>query len=139
MQSIVVSALLSLNATVALITPIPANEIISATPEEVPQVIEFYAKAAELEPLQIKNLKDIAYCESRNRQFSNDGVLYSHTNDVGIFQINEWYHKETAQSLGLDIGKLVDNVIYGIHLYTKEGNTPWRASLPCWSKRWFIE
>lgn len=77
----------------------------------------------------------VASCESQYRQFDANGeVLRGRVNsqDVGVFQINEFYHLEEAKRLGLDIYSLAGNVAYARILYSKEGVAPWSASRHCW-------
>lgn len=79
----------------------------------------------------------IARCESGMRQFLPSGeVLRGHVNskDVGIFQINEFYHLEASKRLGIDIYTLHGNIEYSKHLYKEEGTSPWNASKSCWNK-----
>lgn len=82
-------------------------------------------------------MASIARCESQYRHLSRNGeVLRGKKNryDIGVMQINELYHKETATKLGLNIFNLDDNVAYARHLYEKQGARPWMASSACWTK-----
>lgn len=82
-------------------------------------------------------MANIAYCESNYRQFNTDGsVLRGRVNskDVGLFQINEYYHLTTAQKLGIDIYTTEGNLQYGRYLYETQGTSPWIHSKPCWGK-----
>jgi hypothetical protein len=82
-------------------------------------------------------LVDVAFCESRFRQTNPDGsVLRGEANrdDVGVMQINEKYHLETSEKLGLDIHSLEGNMAYGRYLYEKFGTDPWEYSSKCWKK-----
>ncbi len=84
-------------------------------------------------------LKKIAFCESQNRQFSDETgkvVLRGKVNpqDVGVMQINEKYHLEAAKKLGLDIYTLEGNIDYSKHLYETQGVKPWVYSSSCWDK-----
>lgn len=84
------------------------------------------------EPLLI----DIARCESNFRQFDENGELIRgrvDKADVGVMQINERYHKETATKLGFDLETIEGNVAYAKHLYEEQGAKPWSASAKCWS------
>lgn len=83
-------------------------------------------------------LVDIARCESNFHQFDKDGDLIRgmvDKNDVGIMQINERYHDETAKKLGINLHTLEGNVAYAIHLYDEQGVKPWSASSKCWSSK----
>ena len=80
---------------------------------------------------------DIAWCESRFRHVNTAGsVIRGEINrsDLGVMQINEYYHGDTAEDLGLDLLEFGDNMAYARYLFEKEGTTPWLASSPCWGK-----
>ena len=79
----------------------------------------------------------IAKCESRNRHLDKNGyILKGEVTplDRGVMQINLYFHKETAQKLGLDLHNIDDNVAYARYLYEKQGAKPWMSSSSCWSK-----
>ena len=79
----------------------------------------------------------IAYCESRFRQFDKNGKIIrgiENRSDVGVMQINEFYHLERAKKMGIDIYTLDGNLFYARDLYEREGARPWMASSPCWAK-----
>ena|SRR3990167_10105423 len=89
------------------------------------------AKIEELSPI----LGKIAYCESRNRHFNEKGeVLRGVVNpkDIGLFQINEFYHGDKAKELGLDIYTEEGNIAYAKWLYEEQGLSPWKWSRDCW-------
>jgi len=78
----------------------------------------------------------IAGCESGFRQFDNQGnVLRGVVNplDVGIFQINEYYHLTTAQEYGINIYTSEGNIDFAKMLYDSQGTTPWNWSKSCWA------
>ncbi len=80
-------------------------------------------------------LVEIARCESEFRQFDKNGqVVRGRVDraDVGVMQINERYHLDTAKGLGLDIYTIEGNTAYAKYLYTKSGLDSWNASKPCW-------
>ena len=82
-------------------------------------------------------LAEVAFCESRYRQFGTNGQVLrgiENPKDVGVMQINEKYHLETAQKLGLNIYTLEGNMAYGRYLYEREGTRPWNYSSKCWGK-----
>lgn len=86
-------------------------------------------------------MKKIAYCESSNRQYGEKGgVLRGEVNpdDVGIMQINEYYHGKTADRMELDLHTITGNTAYARYLYEKEGTRPWGASQECWGKRGLV-
>lgn len=77
----------------------------------------------------------IAECESRFRQFNKYGdILRGEENfqDIGVMQVNEHYHLETADKLGHNLYTLDGNLAYARYLYKKEGTTPWQSSARCW-------
>lgn len=79
----------------------------------------------------------IAGCESHFRQFNINGTAYrgeQNHKDVGVMQINEDYHLDAAQALGLNIYSLQGNMEYARHLYEQEGTAPWSSSEYCWGK-----
>lgn len=83
----------------------------------------------------VPDLVDVARCESRFRQFDKNGrVLRGEVNksDIGVMQINEYYHGEKAKELGLDIYTIEGNLSYARFLYDREGLTPWLSSSKCW-------
>lgn len=82
-------------------------------------------------------LAEIAMCESTFRQYNSDGdVLTGRVNksDVGVMQINKYYHLERAEKLGLDLNTIVGNMAYAKKLYKSEGTKPWNSSSKCWRK-----
>lgn len=82
-------------------------------------------------------LAEIAKCESHFRQTDSNGdVMRGKRNryDVGVMQINELYHLDTAIKLDIDIHTLEGNLAYAKYLYEKQGARPWLASSACWSK-----
>lgn len=81
-------------------------------------------------------MADIAYCESRYRQYEPDGELFRgivNDSDVGIMQINEYYHLEDSKKLGHNIHTVEGNMEYARHLYNTQGVQPWKSSAPCWN------
>lgn len=83
------------------------------------------------------DLVSVAWCESRFRQFDQNGEVFRgevNPSDVGVTQINTYYHKDTAEKLGMNLYTLKGNAEYAKYLYRKEGLTPWKASYPCWNK-----
>ncbi len=87
-------------------------------------------------------MKEIARCESHFRQTTLDGQVFRGEvvpADVGVMQINERYHLETAKKLGLDLHTLEGNMVYARYLYEREGTKPWNASAKCWKKSQPVE
>ncbi|MFA5764254.1 MAG: hypothetical protein WC915_05600 [archaeon] len=80
-------------------------------------------------------LVDIARCESRFRQYDENGVTLRgkvNKGDLGIMQINEYYHAEKAESMGFNLHDAEGNLAYAKYLYEKEGGQPWISSSKCW-------
>lgn len=120
-----VSALYGLKAGAPVKAEADIKPEITATPTEA--VLEL----PEVPAILLR----IAECESNNRQFNEDGsVLRGRKNpsDVGRFQINEFYHLETARKLNMDIYTWEDNTAYALYLFEKNGTRDWLWSASCW-------
>lgn len=82
-------------------------------------------------------LVEIARCESQFRQLDKNGnILRGAINkgDLGLMQINEYYHADKAEELGLNLKTVEGNMAYAKYLYDKEGAQPWISSSKCWNK-----
>lgn len=82
-------------------------------------------------------LAEIAFCESTFRQFEPNGEVVRgkvNKSDVGVMQINEYYHADTAKKLGLDLKTTEGNLAYAKYLYERDGAAPWVSSSKCWKK-----
>ena len=92
------------------------------------QVEEYFA--------DIPMLVRVAECESRFRQYTNDGEVFRGVvpADVGVMQINERYWGDTADKIGIDLYTTKGNMQYARYLYLKEGLRPWKSSSACWTK-----
>lgn len=98
---------------------------------ESPTVEEYVRKHFE----SYSVMAEIARCESRFRHFGKDGdIIRGEINsaDVGVMQINEYYHKKIADKLGISLYTLEGNIEYAKYLFEKEGTAPWLASSKCW-------
>jgi hypothetical protein len=129
----------STGASTAVATAISADT--STLIEKVPVVVLQDRKSVEKylreQYADTPILVEIARCESTFSQFDKNGKVVRgrvNSKDVGVMQINEKYHLETAESLGYDLHTIEGNVAYAKHLYEKEGARPWKASAMCWSK-----
>lgn len=108
--------------------------------EQIPQIELATTTLKALKPLPTVDsvpviLKKISWCESQNRQFEKDGSIHRgkiNPQDVGKYQINEYYHLATSKKKGMDIYTLEGNRTYALHLYKTQGTTPWNWSKPCW-------
>ena len=109
-----------------------STSVQSAKPVEKPVTLETYVRSYFAEtPI----LAEIARCESTFRQVGKDGnVLRGIVNksDLGLMQVNEYYHGDKAQDLGFDLKTVDGNLAYAKYLYDKEGVAPWKASSKCW-------
>ena len=112
----------------------------STTTEKAQAVVQHDRKAVEkylrAEYAETPILVEIARCESTFSQFDKNGKLVRgivNSKDVGVMQINEKYHLDSAIALGYDLHTIEGNVAYAKHLYSREGAAPWKASSPCWS------
>jgi hypothetical protein len=80
---------------------------------------------------------EIARCESTFRQLDDDGEVHRGRvvqEDVGVMQINEYYHLDQAIKKNINIYSLDGNLAYARDLYERQGTTPWNSSKPCWGK-----
>lgn len=59
-----------------------------------------------------------------------DGIPWSE--DVGYWQINNYFHEESLALLGWDIYNPEDNLEAGFFLLSTQGLQPWDASSFCW-------
>lgn len=78
----------------------------------------------------------IARCESQFRHTLEDGSVLRgrvDSRDVGVMQINTFYHGAQAEKLGLDLMDVYDNMAYARDLYNRQGTKPWSASAACWA------
>ncbi len=114
------------SASAPLPTPTPALE--STVPRTTEAAVRTYFSKAPI-------LVEIARCESTFRHTNEKGAVVrglSNEYDVGVMQINELYHGETALELGHDIYTLEGNMAYAKWLYDREGLRPWKSSAKCW-------
>lgn len=77
----------------------------------------------------------IAWCESRFRQYDKNGNLHRgkvNPKDIGVMQINTYYHQKAADRMKLDLTTIEGNMAYAKRLYESEGTTPWNSSSACW-------
>lgn len=102
-----------------------------ANPEKVEAAVRTYFEDT---PIMV----EIAQCESHYRHLDQDGEIHRgevNNQDVGVMQINEYYHLESSQKLGYDIYTLEGNLGYAQYLYEKQGTQPWASSSPCWKPK----
>lgn len=108
------------------VTKVPSNNLNNGVET---RVREYFA--------DIPLMAEVSRCESRFRQFDTDGSVFRgkiNDRDVGVMQINEYYHLERAKKLGFDLYSLEGNMAYARLLYKEQGAQPWVSSSPCWKK-----
>lgn len=82
-------------------------------------------------------LAEISKCESAFRHIGKNGEIIRgkvNKGDIGVMQINTYYHEEEATKLGIDLTTFQGNMAYAKQLYDKEGTAPWLSSSACWQK-----
>jgi hypothetical protein len=86
-------------------------------------------------------MAEVAWCESRFAHVdpaTGEPLRgFMNSDDVGVMQINQHYHRDTAEKMGLVIENFEDNLAYARYLYDTQGTQPWSASMPCWG--WKVE
>ena len=118
------------------ITPVIENKIEAhdttgtKTPLSTEDIVIQYYKE---DPILAK----VAFCESTYTHYLDDGSVIRglvDNRDVGVMQINTYYHGDTAERMGHDLETLEGNMAYAKNLYDRQGLQPWSASSKCWSK-----
>jgi hypothetical protein len=105
-------------------------------------------KQLELEKVAKEYFKDdpilvkIAGCESQFRQYDSKGATLKgkvNKGDLGLMQINKYYHADKADELGFDLDEVEGNMAYAKYLYDHEGSKPWNSSSKCWKQEIALE
>lgn len=130
---------LNTNMTAATAQTVAAQEVaVNEVPivnVEHPLTLEMYVRQYfKDEPL----LAEISRCESTFKHYDKEGNLVQgivNSDDIGVMQINTYYHSDTAEKLGYDLHTVDGNLAYAKYLYEKYGPQPWSASSPCWGKK----
>ena len=129
-------SVLALNDTGSQIKadPIQKQEYEQIVKADIPITFEQYVREYfKDDPI----LAEIAMCESSFRHYDSDGAVLAgkvNKSDVGVMQINKYYHLERAERLGLDLNTIEGNMTYAKKLYKSEGTKPWNSSSKCWRK-----
>ena len=92
-------------------------------------------KAVKIFFKDIPEMIAIAECESTFRQYDAGGFTLNggyHGKMIGLFQINEVFHRDQALAMGFDIDTILGNIGYAKWLYQVEGTVPWVSSAHCW-------
>lgn len=122
------------NSSQAKADPIQKQELVESVKTDNPITFEQYVREYfSDDPI----LAEIAKCESTFRQYSSSGeVIKGRVNksDVGVMQINKYYHLKQAEKLGYDLHTIEGNMAYAKVLYNREGTKPWNSSSKCWKK-----
>jgi hypothetical protein len=94
-------------------------------PEPQPQSVEQKIEIAFGD--KAERMKQIAKCESGMRQFDSAGnTITSHTNDSGLFQINNRAWDKKALELGLDYKNSEDdNIEMAKYILEHQGINAW--------------
>ncbi|MSU55397.1 MAG: hypothetical protein EXS46_02540 [Candidatus Taylorbacteria bacterium] len=82
-------------------------------------------------------LAEIAKCESQFRHVGKSGEIIRgmvNDDDIGVMQINEYYHSSEADKLRINLKTLSGNMNYARILYGKFGTNPWQSSSTCWNR-----
>lgn len=91
--------------------------------------------AVQKEFADVPAMIEIARCESKFRQFTDNGNPfyggYGH-NMIGVFQFYDSVHDRTATTLGYDLTTLEGNIGYARYVYEMQGLAPWNSSRSCW-------
>lgn len=144
------SILLMLAGLTALFVPVTLTDAHTEVAEPpIPQVV-----LLEVLPTIPEELKRIADCESGKRDKNGRAIAGTGTHydsagnviigrlnrpelgvDIGKYQVNEVFHTDSAEELGLDLYDAEDNEKYALKLYKEQGNKPWLASQNCWSSQ----
>lgn len=101
-----------------------------ADPEVQSRVVSYFS--------DIPEMIYVAECESTFRQYEVSGEVLrgrAVSADVGVMQVNEYYHLDRSRSLGFDIHTLEGNLGYARVLYEEQGLQPWNASRGCWAEK----
>ena len=128
-------------------------EIIATTTPEVVKFNEPATYDSEIRRLAVKygfdetlarkiiKCESLAYggsAENKNYRMEWDENLGTSTmthwsTDYSYWQVNDYWHAETARKMGYDIRDWKDNLEYGAILLSRDGVRHWSASKYCWS------
>ena len=94
------------------------------------QILQEAVKEQKLDQTDLIVLQAIACTESNGNHYKKGCLLRGRRNfkAVGLFQIDERFHKKTALALGHDIYTPEGNISYAVELYKKEGIKPWQTN-----------
>jgi len=104
-------------------------------PAESALEVNFSPDLTVLDPV----VQAIIKCESTNNPNAIGKNISKETGEVwsrdyGLMQVNDYYHEEEMNRMGLDIRDPKDSLEYGLYLYRRDGTKHWKSSAYCWSK-----
>lgn len=129
-MKIVIATLLAVVLLVASFN-IPNKVSYAAEVLSLDQKIDKYALEYHVNP---QVARAIISCESGGNPEAI-GTMAVVGRDIGVFQINDYFHEKRTQELELNIYNVDDNLRYGMILLFEQGVTPWRASASCWKSK----
>ena len=132
MKPLLISAVLTFQA----LLPVQETQVV-VNEDPLPIEVSIEQEIKEVFGEDFEIMKQVAFCESSLNHYDENGeVLRGKVDkrDSGLFQINEYYHLETAQSMGIDIYTPEGNIAYAKYLLDTQGLRPWSASAKCWKK-----
>lgn len=94
-----------------------------------------YATAQNVSYREYRTLRAIVEAESTWRMYGKDGTVLRgvvNSKDLGLAQINEFYHQKVADELGLNLHEPEGNLKMFVFLYKRDGTDPWRYSQLAW-------
>lgn len=118
----------------------PQAEILATSTTFKEVKIEIVKKAPEITLLPA--LEPICTCESgqgtgkpQHYDVHTGEVLRGQINpdDIGMCQINLFYHEAKAKRMNIDIFSKAGNIEYANQLYEAQGSQPWAWSQHCWA------
>ena len=135
----VFNAVSGLSNPVIVTTP-PKLDKVSLVKENTPKEIEKILSTEQYVRqyfADVPIMVNIAKCESHFRQLEPNGNIHRgivNNQDVGVMQINEYYHLNEAKQANYNIYTVEGNTAFARALYEREGTAPWSSSEPCWGK-----
>lgn len=118
-------------------TSTPAGKpikLIKVEGDTTPEIMEAISRYARLYKVDETLMKKIIRCESRFKIKARNTEAVVGV-DVGLGQINTFYHDKEMKRMGLDIRNVTDNIEYMAYLMAKNGTSDYQASKHCWSKK----
>lgn len=108
-------------------------DLIKVEGDTTPEIMEAISRYARLYKVDEALMKKIIRCESRFKIKARNTETVVGV-DVGLGQINTYYHDKQMKRMGLDIRNVTDNIEYMAYLMAKNGTSDYQASKRCWNK-----